>query len=279
MSGFAYYNGKYDRKESICVPLTDRSLFFGDAVYDMAIGKGGKIYQCDNHVSRILNNAAALGINHSLTHDCLSEILHDCTSRSEYEEYTVYFQISRASEKRVHSALCTDYSLLIIVDEFKFSSPVDNLKLITYEDRRYQYCNIKTVNLLPSVMASTRAEEYGCDEALFHRGETVTECSHSNVFIIKDKTLITHPNCELILPGITAENLILSAMEHGIKVLRRPFTLRDVYLSDEIIITSTTRFARSVSSLNGVSVGGKDKNLANELCYSVYHSFCKKMEI
>lgn len=279
MSGIVYYNGKFDAWEKTKIPLTDRGLFFGDGVYDMAIGRGGKIYQCRKHVKRLLNNAALIGIEQFINEDELVNLLEECVKRSCLFEYTIYFHITRSSSKRIHTAYKAGANLMVAVDDFKISCPKDTVSLIGYEDKRYHYCNIKTLNLLPSVLAASEADARGCDEAVFHRGNIVTECAHSNVFIMNDGSLITHPNCELILPGITAENLICVANETGIRVIRRAFTMQEAYSADELIITSTTRFARIADMLDGVRIGGNDRETAVMLCNKVYENFCKKMEI
>ena len=138
--------------------------------------------------------------------------------------------------------------------------------MITFEDRRFYYCDVKTLNLLPSVLASTEAEKRGCDEAVFHRGNIVTECAHSNVSILKDGVLITHPTDNLLLPGITRRHLLDACTVLGIPYEEREFTLEELSAADEIIVTSTTKLAKTAKTLNGISVGGKDEKNANLLC-------------
>ena len=89
-------------------------------------------------------------------------------------------------------------------------------RLISMEDTRFLHCNIKTLNLIPSVIAYQRCIEQGCQETVFHRGERVTECAHSNILIIKDGVLCTPPRDNLILPGITLKHLLMLAEKNGI---------------------------------------------------------------
>lgn len=278
MSGFVYYNGNFDKKENIRIPLNDRSLFFGDGVYDMAIGRGGKIYQSDLHIARLLTNIRRLGIKSDLTEQSLFELLEQTVRRAGYDEYTVYFHVTRTKDTRVHSSRDTESALMISVNPYKITPPEGTVKLLSYIDKRYFYCNIKTLNLLPSVIASTAAENAGCDEALFHRDGIVTECAHSNFFMLKDGKLIGHPDGELILPGITGINLVNAANKLGIEVERRAFKLSEVFDCDEALITSTTKFARRVAMLDGVSIGGKDEAKISALIEYLYLVFCKNME-
>ncbi len=267
---YSYYNGKYAPTEEIAVPLTDRALYFGDGIYDAAIGRGGRIFLLSEHIDRLLGNAPKLSIPLSLTRAELESILFETVNRSGLECYFVYFQLTRNGGKRSHIAN-NDFgsNLLVTVSSMPPPKARQSLKLVTYEDKRFEYCNIKTLNLIPSVLAASYADECGCDEAIFHRGKTVTECAHSNISVIKDNTLITHPADNHILPGITRKHLISAAKKLGISVIERPFTLDELFDCDEAVVTSTSKLISGVSFINGKAVGGHDnkslKLLAEEL--------------
>jgi D-alanine transaminase len=151
------------------------------------------------------------------------------------------------------------------------------MRLITVEDRRHGYCDIKTIDLLPAVLASTKAENCGCDEAIFVRNGIVTECEKSNISIIKQGRLITHPITSEILPGITRRHLLSICAEISIPVSEDYFTPIDLINADEVIITSTTKLCRSAVSIDGFAVGGKDTKLKNAISNRMldeYKSFC-----
>ena len=126
-------------------------------------------------------------------------------------------------------------------------------------------CNIKTINLLPAVLANQKAEEAGCDETIFHRGDRVTECSHSNVHILKDGALKTAPCDNLILPGITRAHRIAQCREMGVPVIEEPFTLDELFDADEVFFSSssalTCRFSRRLS-VRTVSFAHIGKNVS-----------------
>ena len=130
-------------------------------------------------------------------------------------------------------------------------------KLISMEDTRFYHCNVKTLNLIPSVLASQRAKEAGCQETVFHRGDLVTECAHSNVSIIKDGKFITHQLDNLVLPGITRKHLIEICKEKGIPVEERDYTMDDLRAADEIIVSSSGALCMPACELDGKPVGGK----------------------
>ena len=261
MKGYAYYNGQVGKCDDVRIPLSDRIIFFGDGVYDVVIGHSGKLFLPDEHLDRLLFNMNYLHINIPWTKQQLYDLICQLINLSGYSSYLIYISASRDQNERIHSYKSTrGTNLLIIISEFNLSDK-DGLSLITEEDKRYYFCNIKTINLLPSVLASTRAELVGCDEAIFHRKSTVTECAHSNIFVIKNESLITHPKCELILPGITRGLLINIANEYNLTVEERPFST-DVFLfADEVLITSTTKLIKAVTYIDGKPLKRRNSEL------------------
>ena len=139
------------------------------------------------------------------------------------------------------------------------------IKLITVEDTRFFHCDIKTLNLIPNVMAAQLTKEAGCDEAVFPRGDRVTECAHSNVSIIENGVFVTAPTDNLILPGIARANLIKACRALGIPVSETPFTLDRLMNADEVIVSSSGSFCLSASHIDGRPVGGKRGDLLEAL--------------
>lgn len=264
METIVYYNGYYSSFSDASIPLSDRSVFFGDAVYDVVLGsQRGGLYQVDLHLKRLLKNASFIGvkINEDL-HKLILEISEHATS----EYYSVYIQLSRVGKERNHvSSTPEKANVLVIVSEVKFSANDDPISAITCEDKRYSFCNIKTTNLLPAVLASQMARACGADEAIFIRDGFVTEGAKSNCFIIYDNLLITHPKDSHILPGITRDNLIGVASFAGLEIKEEKYTRNDLFSADEILITSTTKFAKRVSHLDGIKVGMKNEKTAIRL--------------
>ncbi len=254
----AYYNGIFSDIEDAAIPLSDRSLFFGDAVYDVATGCAEGIYLLSEHTERILENGARLGMPNLPSQDHLEGIILECAHRSGLNEFLVYFQLSRDFASRVHSAeKCKKTNILITVTPFELYNKNEYVKLISREDLRYGYCDIKSVNLLPAVIAASDTERLGADECVFIRNGTVTECAHSNIAIINRGMLITHPADCRILPGITRRHLISHARNRGITVCETEFSRAQLFSADEVIITSTTKGMRRCREIDGVAVGCK----------------------
>ncbi len=261
-----FYNGRFYESGEPVLPVSDRSLFFGDAVYDAIIGRGGKLFLHEEHFARLSDNAARLNIPMPYSVEELCDISYNVVKKANLPEYFLYIQLSRCSEERLHAYPdgCSS-SLLITVSDFTLKPMEARLKLLSAEDKRYGFCNIKTVNLLPAVLASKSAETLGCDEAVFVRDGFVTECAHSNISILKDGRLITHHDCERILPGIAKKRLLSACRAMNIEVVERPFSLGELKECDEALVTSTTKLCLPVRELDGVTIGGKDGNLLRDI--------------
>ena len=273
MDSYAYYNGSFGKYSDITVPLSDRAIYFGDAIYDAAIGSYDRILWEEEHINRFLLNAESVGIDHNFTAKYLSSLLKEIAVKSMMKCYFIYFQISRSLPHRTHSSLGAKANLLITVNPIKIDPPSKKLALITVSDKRFSYCHIKTTNLLPSVIASTKAEKAGCDEAIFVRGKYVTECAKSNISILNDGRLITHPKNNRILPGIAREHLLITCKAIGIPFYERPFTVKEMLFADEILVTSTTKLCKSVNRINGMQVGGKSPETAESICKKMHEEF------
>lgn len=273
MSSYAYYNGKFGRREDIRIPLSDRAIFFGDAVYDAAIGSYDRILWEGEHIDRFLHNAERIGICHILDKRHLSQLLREIAVKSMLECYFLYFQLSRNLPLRNHSATGCGSNLLICIDPIEILPPKRPLRLVTAEDKRYGFCDIKTVNLLPAVLSMTEAEGASCDEAIFIKDGIVTECSKSNISILKRGRIITHPKTSRILPGIAREHLLSCASDIGLEIEEREFSKEELFSADEILITSTTKLCRRVCEIDGTPVGGKTPETADKLCGLMYREF------
>lgn len=272
-----YYNGKFYKKNRAVLPISDRSIFFGDAIYDAIIGHGGGLFLLEEHLERLLTNARRLDLIVPYTFERLCDISCNVVKKSKLEEYFLYIQLSRCAPERAHAYPYEQKTaLLITVSPFVLAAPEKRLKLITAEDKRYGFCDVKTVNLLPAVLASHRAASVGCDEAIFVRDGVVTECAHSNIAILKDRVIITHPDSPKILPGIAKKRLLSVAVSEGIEVCERPFSVDELFSADEVLVTSTTKICLAACEINGVRVGGKDgKNLKllQEKLFSEYKNY------
>ncbi len=261
MKNIAYYNGKIGPIEEMSVPMNERACYFGDGVYDATCVVHGVPMALQDHIDRIYRSAKCIDIDIPIPKEGMRDILLGLVAQVDPGVCMLYWQVTRGVGPRGHAyRFAGDKpSLWAFVMPIEMRDPYANYGCITMEDTRFLHCNIKTINLLPSVIASQRAEEAGCAEAIFHRGERVTECAHSNVHILKDGTLQTAPCDNLILPGITRAHILAICRKHGIPVLEQPFTVSEMFAADEIFFSSSSAFTCRVTTIDGKPVGGKDE--------------------
>jgi D-alanine transaminase len=275
MDALGYYNGKWGPLDEMTVPMNDRGCYFGDGVYDAATAANGVIFTLDEHVDRFFVSSELLEIKLTLSKEELKKALNEMLTKVEKGVYLVYWQQTRGTSRRIHAFPQGPSNLWIIIKPFAIPDLSKKIKLITVEDTRFLHCNIKTINLIPNIIAAQRAQEAGCHEAVFHRGDVVTECSHSIVHIIKDGIFITHPADNLILKGIARSRLIQACGRLGVTVDEWEFTLADLFDCDEVLTSSTSTFCLSADAIDGKPVGGKATILLKKIQDEVMQEFAK----
>jgi D-alanine transaminase len=273
MDALGYYDGKWGPLDEMTVPMNDRGCYFGDGVYDATCAVNGVIFALDEHVDRFFASAGLLEIVLPYSKEELKKTLYEMLGKVDNGEFLVYWQVTRGAGRRLHVFPEGPSKLWIIIKPSAIPNLYQKIGLVTVEDTRFLHCNIKTINLIPSVIAAQRAKEAGCHEAVFHRGETVTECSHSNVHIIKDGMFITHPANNLILRGIARSHLARACEKLGIPVEERPFTLTELFGADEILTSSASTLGLSAHSIDGKPVGGKAPELLKKIQDEVMREF------
>lgn len=276
MKNLGYYNGKCDEIENISIPMTDRICFFGDGVYDATYSRNYKIFSLDEHIDRFYNSAAALEIVLPYTKEEMKALLNEMVSKMDTGENFVYFQATRGSNVVRNHAFPTDDTKANIWINIFHKEILDlnkRVQLITMPDTRFLHCNIKTLNLIPAVIASQRAKEAGCFETVFHREGRVTECAHSNVHIIKDGKFITAPTDNLILPGIARKHIIKTCEKLGIPVSEEPYYLEQLFDADEVMVSSAGALCLVADRIDGKPVGGKATELLKQIQDSLLNDF------
>lgn len=278
MERVGYYNGELAPIEELKIPALDRSVYFGDGVYDATSVANQRPFALEEHLDRFYNSCRMLEIPFSMSREALKEELYKVIEAFDGEQGLLYWQASRGTAHRGHKFPEKDVqpNLLIMLNPIHPKALEVPVKLITMEDTRYFHCNIKTLNLIPNVMAAQKAEEAGCDETVFHRGDRVTECAHSNVSILKDGVLQTAPLDNLILPGITRKHMLELAREAGIPVKEEPFTLEELFQADEVIVSRSGALIHPAQSIDGRPVGGKAPELLGRLLDAYEEKFLRE---
>lgn len=277
MKTLGYYNGKYGELEEMSIPMNDRVCWFGDGVYDAGPSRNYKIFALDEHIDRFFNSAGLLDIEMPVTKEELKELLQEMVNKMDTGDLFVYYQVTRGTGVRDHAYTKGPGNLWIMLKPAEISDGIEPIKLITVEDTRFLHCNIKTLNLIPSCVATEKAKKAGCQEAVFYRaGGRVTECAHSNVHIIKDGKLVTAPTDNLILPGIARAHLIRMCKKLGIPVSETPYTLKELFEAEEVLVTSSSNLCLHACEIDGKPVGGKNPELLEKIRAALLGEFYEK---
>ena len=274
MKELGYYNGKIGELSEMTVPMNDRACWFGDGVYEAGMCRNYKIFAVDEHVDRLYRSAGMLEINVPVSKDELRDILNGLIRKMDTGDLMVYCQVTRGSGPRMHAFPEGPANLWITLRPKTINTAEEPVGLITCEDTRFFHCNIKTLNLIPSVMANEKARRAGCYECVFVRpGGRVTECSHSNVHIIKDGVFTTAPTDNLILPGIARAHMIRACGRLGIPVNETPFSADELLGADEIITSSSTAPCVRACSVDGQKAGMKREDLFTAIRTAIFEEY------
>ena len=275
MKQIGYYNGTWGELDEMKIPMNDRVCFFGDGVSDATASRNYKIFALEEHLDRFYSSASLLRIEIGMEREELKKLLCDLTEQMDTGDNFVYWEATRGTGPRGHAFLedGKPANLWVTIVPKVFCDVYEKIRLITVEDTRFLHCNIKTLNLIPSVMASQKAKEAGCCEAVFHRNGRVTECAHSNVHILKDGVFRTAPTDNLILPGVARHHLIMACERLGIPVSEEPFSLEELFDADEVLTSSASTFCLAAYEIDGKPVGGKDPATLRRLQDEVVREF------
>lgn len=227
------------------VSILDRGYQFGDGVYEVIRFYNQKLFKLEEHLRRYRNSAEKIGINFDYDSDKMKEDMIYLMKNSKYNSGYIYTQITRGVAKRDHvyigKNMKSQYIAYAVQEEDRpFQVMEEGIKVLLHEDIRWLKCDVKSLNLLGSVLVKNKAMELGAKEAILHRDGVVTEGSSTNVFVIKNGALYTHPANHLILDGITKNVVIEIAKENNIQIIEYPFTLEFFKNADEIFTTSST---------------------------------------
>ncbi|MFD0695904.1 D-amino-acid transaminase [Paenibacillus sp. GCM10027628] len=272
-----FYKDEFIDKKDLYLSPDDRGYYFGDGIYEVFRVYNGRIYEQEAHMQRLQKSASEVRIDLPFTTQEIGNILTKLVQDNGTVEGTIYMQITRGEAPRAHPfpagakpvmlAYCTEVKRPLATIQ-------GGIQAITFEDIRWLRCDLKTLNLLPNVMAKQAALDHGVQEVVLHRGGTVTECSASNFMMIKDHVLYTHPANNLILHGITRAVVLRLARSLQIEVKEEPFTLQQLQQADEAFITGTTVEVTPVIGVDGTPVGsGEPGPITRKLQIEFEHTF------
>jgi D-alanine transaminase len=255
---FALLNGTIIKRSEAKVDVEDRGYQFGDGVYEVIRIYNGKMFTLAEHLNRFVRSAESIGISLPYTNRQLMDQLEELRTKNNLETGNIYMQVTRGTAPRNHVFPTGNVPPTLTAYTIKGVRPLESLKTgvkaILTEDIRWLRCDIKSLNLLGNLLAKQKASEQGCYEAIQHRGQDVTEGSSSNIFIVKNGTVITHESDNLILKGITKDVILEICIKNNIPVQERTLSLAELDAAEEVFLSSTTAEVMPVIEINGKKI-------------------------
>ncbi|KIL37468.1 D-alanine aminotransferase [Cohnella kolymensis] len=256
---YVLMNDDFVSREAARVDIEDRGYQFGDGIYEVVRVHGGKLFKMDEHLSRFVRSTSEIGITLPFSVETIKDKLLQLFELDPLEDGMIYFQVTRGTAPRIHHFPEPSVPARLIAYTKTSARPAQlqqqGVQCVFAEDIRWLRCDIKSLNLLGNVMAKQQAKTAGAYEAILHRGEMVTEGSSTNVFIVNNETLYTHPANNFILNGITRMTILEMCAKLNIKVVESTFTTQDLLEADEVFISSTNIDAMPVIQVDGRPIG------------------------
>lgn len=268
-----YFNGEFVPLEKPVIPIDERGHQFGDGIYEVIRVYKGNPFMLDEHIERLIRSGEAIKLPFTQTIDDFKHLIKQAIETSGLKECSVYLQITRGIAARGHLFPDVPVSITMTVREAKpISEDIRNkgVSTLLLEDERWANCYIKSLNLLPNILAKQKAHEAGCFEAILVRDGVVTEGSSSNVFYVKDGVVYTAPLTKHILPGITriAVKKVLKTLE--LPLMEQQFHEEELLNADEVFITSTNSEVLPVVKINETVIG---RGIPGDITSQIYHQF------
>jgi D-alanine transaminase len=259
MTDRVFLNGKITARSRATVSIDDRGFLLGDAVYEVIRVIAGRLVESERHLERLARSLreVSLPVPDVDLLAIATRLLHE--NGLEQGEALIYLQVSRGAAQRQHAFPPTAVPPTVLMTVAPFVPRRElterGVTAITQPDLRWSRCDIKSVNLLPNVLAAQKASEAGAFEAILLRHALVTEATRSNVFAVVGGILRTHPTGPFILPGVTREVVLQLAEEAGVPIREDAVRAAELADADEVFVTGTTSDVMPVVTIDGRPVG------------------------
>lgn len=262
MSRVSYVDGRYLPHRCARVSVEDRGYQFADGVYEVVAVIGGRLIDEDMHLDRLDRSLGALRIPWPMSRRALRLVMREMIRRNRIHRFgALYLQVTRGVAPRNHAFPLRAQPVLVMtarpLPPFDMEAALRGVAVVSAPDERWRRPDIKSVSLLPNVLAKQRAVESGAFECwLLDESGMVTEGTASNAWIVSERgELLTHAADRAILAGVTRASLVQLAAEHGVELAERPFSLDEAKRAREAFISSTTSWVKAVVRLDDVPIG------------------------
>ncbi len=277
-----YFNGKYQPLDKVKISPFDRGFQYADGVYEALRTYNGKLFRYESHMKRLKYSLDELNIKF----DSLDEFESVSLKLAEMnkilpKDYSVYIQVTRGVQfPRKHNYESNLIpTVFVSVSKLKDNSEQleKGLKVLLEKDIRWTRCDIKSISLLPSIMAKTKAVNLDAYEAVFHRDDLITEGSHTNFFAVKKGIVYTAPLSNFILEGITREVIIELCAKNKIKIVEEYIKVSDIKNYEEFFITGTTTEITPVIQVDDWMVGNGSPGKLTRLLQKYFQEYVNSL--
>jgi D-alanine transaminase len=263
MSRIAYVNGLYLPMRDAMVHIEDRGYQFGDGVYEVCEVRGGRLIDARRHLARLARSLDALRIRAPMSPNALGVVLRETVARNRIGYGIVYLQVTRGVARRDHAFPAPEVPPSLVVTARPLNRKrnealaAKGIAVVSVPDNRWGRVDIKTIGLLPNVLARQAAIEQGARDAWFvDKDGAVTEAASANAWIVTDAgALVTRQADHAILRGITRTVLFDVIKAQGLRIDERSFTLDEAFAAREAFVTSATQIVLPVVQIDGRAIG------------------------
>ena len=284
MSRIAYVNGRYVPHAQACVHIEDRGYQFADGVYEVCEVRERHLIDAPRHLQRLVRSLGELRIALPMPLNALTVVLRETVRRNLVRDGIVYLQVTRGVAPRDHAFPAETLSPGLVVtakslDRARLEQgAADGIAVITVPENRWARVDIKSVSLLPNVLAKQQAREAGAKEAWFVAADgTITEGSSSNAWIVTAQgAVVTRQSDSGILRGITRTVLLEAIAAQGLTLEERAFTVAEAYAAREAFVTSASQIVMPVVKIDGRPVANGAPGLIAEALRRDFHRYAEK---
>lgn len=279
MPRISYVNGAYLPHDQAGVPIEDRGFLFADGVYEVIGLINGRYADERGHLDRLERSMAELQLHPPRSRDALRFIMRELVRRNKLRNGAIYIQVTRGAAKRDFKFPADNIpsTLVMMCWPFRFDSNPNverGVNVCTVPDERWARRDIKSIALLPQVLAKQKAAEQGCYEAIMLDDKGfITEGSASNFWIYKDGILKTRPANRSILKGVTRTAIYSIALEKGIEIIEEPFDIEEAQNADEAFCSSATALIVPVVKINDHAIGNGKPGVLSKDIYAGYRDY------
>jgi D-alanine transaminase len=272
--GLVWLNGEFLDFARALISVDDRGFLFGDGVYEVVRVYDGHPFALDAHMARLRQSLNAIELEVSLTNEELAAIACELIDRSRLKEAELYLQITRGVARRLHlfpvgvppTMVMTIRPVRVVPNEFREKGIVAR----TFPDERWERCDVKSINLLPNVLAKERAHRAGADEAILVRDGLITEGTSSNLFLFRDDELATPRIDHRILTGVTRGLVLRIARQKGYRIVERDIRVEELQAATEVFVSSTVMELLPVIEIDDVRIGSGQPGPVFRDLYATY---------